>query len=231
MLSKFCSVLRVYSAIATTVLLVSLSLTGCAGPGGGTGVDEIPSAQLELPKDLPYDPIMKRSAPSLRHDAFYSVKEVGQNGQSQERFITNGRGFVAYSQEPGSFKRYYLYNFAAHTSLLVDSEEHTLKVVMDSPADEILLAYQLEKDNAKLPAEQRLGEKKIGKYDCVGYSYKVGDGKDAGTREDWFAKGLGLLVSQKFNRSGVITERTLTRYNPFCETTLLRLPQGFTLLK
>ena len=231
MLSKFCSVLRVYSAFATAVLLASLSLSGCSGPGGGTGVAEIPSAQLELPKDLPYDPVMRSSAPSLRHDAFYSVKEVGQNGQSQERFITNGRGFVAYSQEPGSFKRYYLYNFAAHTSLLVDSEEHTLKVTMSSPADDILLAYQLEKDNAKLPAEQRLGEKKIGKYDCVGYSYKVGEGKDAGTREDWFAKGLGLLVSQKLSRSGVTTERTLTRYNPYCEATLLRLPQGFTLLK
>lgn len=221
------------------------SLSGCGGGSSSLKTDEIHSAQLELPKDLPFSPLLNKSAPGLRHDAFYLVKKLDAKGVAvpessvnpkvigpQERFITNGRGFVAFSEDPGSFSKYYLFNFSGHTSLQIDTQEHTLKAVTETPADAILQAYQDEKSRSAVPKDRVLGSKKIGDYDCEGFLYKV-KGKDGveQTREDWFAKDKVLLVQQKIYGSSGGREITLRRFNPYCETTLLRLPEGFTLLK
>lgn len=226
------------------VLSAFTALSGCGGGSNSIKTDELHSAQLELPKDLPFSPLLNKSAPGLRHDAFYLVKKLDSKGVPeessanpkvigpQERFITNGRGFVAFSEDPGSFSKYYLFNFSGHTSLLIDTQEHTLKAVTETPADSILQAYQDEKSRSAVPKDRVLGSKKIGDYDCEGFLYKVkgNDGIEL-TREDWFAKDKVLLVQQRIYGASGGKEITLRRFNPYCETTLLRLPEGFTLLK
>lgn len=236
-----------FLALAFPVLLSSLAGCGQGGPSnsgaGGPGglADEVSQAQLELPKDLPYNPIIKSTAPNLRHDAFYDAKAL-KDGKLEkewkERFITNGHGFVAYSDDPGGWEHYYLYNYSGRTTLFIDTREHTLKPALTSMGDRIIDAYRLELDSNALPKEDRLGEKKFGKFTALGYLYKERSKEKQGEgevlTENWFAsQGPKVLVYQKISgpAAGQVLERTLSRCTPRCETVLLRIPQGFTLLK
>jgi len=215
------------SPVLLSCLLV-LSLGACQTIRDSP-IEEVNSSQLDLPKDLPYNPLINKSAPMLRHDAFYDckIKDGDKEIANSERFITNGKGFVAYSADPKFEGGYYLFNYSGHTSLLVDAREHTFKVAMSGPGDDIIKAYLRDRDRNSAPKESELGTKQIGKYECVGNSYKDGDT----TIEEWFAQKPNLLVSQKITRPGYVLTRMLTRFNPYCETSLLRLPQGFTLIK
>ncbi len=215
------------SPVLLAGLLVSV-LTACQTVRDSP-IEEVNSTTLDLPKDLPYNPLVDKSAPMLRHDAFYlcKIKEGDKEVENSERFITNGKGFVAYSADPKFDGGYYLFNYSGHTSLLVDAREHTFKVAMSGPGDDILRAYLHDRDRNTADKSTDLGTKKIGKWDCVGNIYKDGDT----TTEEWFAKNPPILVSQKITKPGYELDRTLTRYNTYCETSLLRLPQGFTLVK
>lgn len=213
------------SARLLPVLIALLLGSSACTPVRQSHIEEVSSSQLDLPKNLPFNPLLKSSAPSLRHDAFYKtlIKTSSEDRELTERFITNGKGFVAFSQDVKFDEGgYYLFNFSAHTSLLVNIRDHSFKVALDSPADPIIRAYQRQGEKG-----EDLGTKNIGTYVCHGTRYKVGED----TIEDWFGEKPEILVEQKITRAGYSLERRLSRYNPDCDTTLLRLPQGFTLVQ
>lgn len=185
----------------------------------------------DTPANLPYNKVIDKPFPAARIDCFYKT-ETDRNGKKEtldDRMITNGKGFVAYSLDPKFVDNgYYLFNFYGHSTFFVNLMERTYKVALTSPADDILIAYQDASDN-KLPKGVRtsLPGKKIGQYGCRGYFYKKGDT----TREEWFDVNTLALVKQTINRPGEKIERSLQRHNTNCETALLRLPGGFNLVK
>ena len=79
------------------------------------------------------------------------------------------------------------------------------------------------------PVITKLPVKKIDGGDCIGISYTT---KEGAKHEEWFDVQTRRLVDQTIDGpGGRKLSRHLQRANAFCETMLLRLPEGFTLQK
>lgn len=206
-----------------------LLVTGCS-PTNDTS-SPLAGSGDETPANLPFNKIIERPFPAARLDCFYKTK-IDRGGKKEfldDRLISNGKGFVAYSVDPKFVDNgYYLFNFYGRSSFFVNLMDRTYKVALQSPADDILLAYQ-DGSDSRLPPGYRsaLPGKKIGVYGCRGFSYKKGDT----TREEWFDTNTLALVKQTIVRPDEQIERVMQRHNTNCETALLRLPGGFTLIK
>ncbi|CAN5572445.1 hypothetical protein BH11CYA1_BH11CYA1_30790 [soil metagenome] len=220
-------ILRQLVAFATVFSSVALIGACTSSPTTSPAIGEGDGARSSSPSN----PLIEGDLPPVRVDTFYKT-ETKRGDKSEilnDRLISNGHGHVAYSVDPKMVDNgYYLYNFSGHTSYFVNLNDRTYKVALTSPGDDILRAYAdgfnthlTEKVKVPLPL------RKIGKYDCRGFSYKNGDT----TREEWFDNATFVLVEQSISRPGVKVKRSLTRANTFCETLLLRLPTGFTLIQ
>ena len=219
-LRQLVAVATVFSSVA---LIAACSLSPTTSPAIGEG-DGSRST-------LPCNPLLDGDLPPIRLDTFYKTDTTkGDKTETlNDRLISNGHGHVAYSVDPKMVDNgYYLFNFSGHTSYFINLNERSYKVALTSPGDDILRAYS-DGFNNQLTAKVRnsLPMRKIGKYDCRGFSYKNGDT----TREEWFDNASFVLVEQTINRPGEKIKRSLSRVNTFCETLLLRLPTGFTLIQ
>lgn len=212
-------------ALSALVILHMALLAGCAQQP-----DFVPGEVPETPAGTPYNKLLDKPNPQTRKDLFYRTT-IDRNGKTEvldDRMSSNGRGFVAYCVDPKFVDNgYYLFNFFGHSSYFVNLAERTYKVALTSPADDLLIAYQ-DAIDMRLPAGYRteLKTRKIGPYECRGFAYKTKDG----SREEWFDPTTLALVEQKIDRPGEKIERKLVRVKE-CETTLLRLPSGFNLVK
>lgn len=214
------------TALSSVALIAACTSTPTTSPAIGEGDGS--------PSNLPFNHLLEDGVgapPPIRADCFYKT-EITKGDKTEtlnDRLISNGHGHVAYSVDPKFVDNgYYLFNFSGHTSFFVNLTERSYKVALTSPGDDILRAYgdafsnrMTDKDREILPA------RKIGKYDCRGLLYKNGDS----TREEWLDTKTFLLVEQSITRPGEKIKRSLVRVNTFCETLLLRLPTGFTLIK
>jgi hypothetical protein len=211
---------------ALAVLNIAL-VSACSSPQQS---EFTPGQVPETPAGQPYNKILDRPNPPVRKDCFYktTIERGGKTEVLDDRMTSNGRGFVAYCIDPKFVDNgYYLFNFFGHSSYFVNLAERSYKVALTSPADDLLLAYQDAIDN-RLPASYRteLKPRKIGPYECRGFSYKIAGGQ----REEWIDKASLALVEQKIERTDEKVKRKLVRLQD-CETTLLRLPSGFNLAK
>lgn len=176
-----------------------------------------------------YDRVMIRTFPGPRCDVFYKTTQKGAKLQERkQRFVSNGRGFVAFCPDVETFADgYYLYNFYGKTSYEVDLKDRQYRPVGSSEFDEVLVAYQdYDRSHGKTEARS-LGEKQIGEYKCAGQIVE----RPGYTREDWFDLGSRLLVKQTLTRGDATLERNLTKVNAQMDTMLLRIPTGFTLIE
>jgi len=187
-------------------------------------------------KPLPFNHLLDGPFPPLRQDTFYTtyLEPAGENAVLNDRFVSSGKGFVAYCQKEGFDEGYYLYNFYGHSSYYVQIKDRSYKVAQTSPGDDIIAAYQVlianmgPKPPTLEPVATKLPAKKIDGADCRGISYTA---KDGAKHEEWFDAKTRCLVDQTIVSPGKKLSRHLKRFNPFCETMLLRLPQGYTLEK
>ena len=187
-------------------------------------------------KPLPFNQLLNGPFPPLRQDSFYTtyVEPGGEAALLHDRFVSNGKGFVAYCQKEGFDEGYYLYNFYGHSSFYVQIKDRTYKVALTSPGDDIISAFQVLIANSTFkplpgqPVATKLPAKKIDGFDCLGITYTA---KDGAKHEEWFDMKTRCLVDQTIESKGKKLSRHLKRFNAFCETMLLRMPQGFTLEK
>ena len=223
----------------TLIAVIGLCLLtqGCApskpdGNNGGTPfLDEAANV-----KPLPYDKLLDGAFPPLRQDAFYTtyIDEGGKKSTLHDRFVSNGKGFVAYCPEEGFDDGYYLYNFYGHNSYFVQIKERSYKATTKTPGDDLIIAFQAFTNSrmAHLPKGTgpyaKLPVKKIDDINCEGLQYTDPDGA---RREEWFEVESRRLRDQTIEGQSRKLTRHLKRANAFCETMLLRLPEGFTLEK
>jgi hypothetical protein len=187
-------------------------------------------------KPQPFNKLLNGAFPPLRQDTFYTTykDEGGKKESLDDRFVSNGKGFVAYCEKEGFDNGYYLYNFYGHSSYYVLIQDRVYRVALYSPGDDLILAYQVYTANLGAKPSRtgivatKLGTKKIDGADCAGLSYTT---KEGAKHEEWFDLQTNLLVDQTVERPGAKLSRHVKRLNPFCETMLLRLPEGFTLEK
>ncbi|MBS1994502.1 MAG: hypothetical protein JSS83_28510 [Cyanobacteria bacterium SZAS LIN-3] len=230
--------------------LCLLALQGCSPAKQGAAPGESATSYLSDGKDkvLPHNPLIDGAFPLLRQDTFYKTYRTagGKTVSLDDRFVSNGRGFVSYCENNSSAEGdpvgtgdgftngYYLYNFYGHSSFFVTIRDRTYKVAMTSPGDDLIRAYQMlyaAQRNKPLkgePAVTRLGPKTIDGLECIGVSYTDNDGSK---HEEWFESKSRRLIDQVVEREGEKLSRHLKRFNENCETMLLRLPEGFTLLE
>lgn len=206
---------------SSLALASSLVLGACGAPGGNS--DKIPGYEgTELPKDLPYSKLIRKIPPALRQDTFYKTEIEDKDGKRTltDRFVSNGRGFIAYAEDKTFIDGYYLFNFSGHSSLFVQPKERKVRVALVTPADNLILAYE---DYVAHAGSEPLGNKEIAGHDCEGFRFSKGDQKI----ENWYDRKNNLLVAQRAEAPGLKIDRQLVRFNPVCETTFLRLPQGY----
>lgn len=203
-------------------------LNACSAVNNNNESDSEPG--MAAPPNFPHNKLLNGSFPTFRLDCFFDTT-INRNGEIEklnDRMMSTGRGFVGYSTDfRFVVKGYYLFNFYGNTSYFVSVPDHTYRVALTSPADDILSAYQDCRGKEKASIRKELGDKKIGDHLCHGFSYKDA----AFSREDWFDKSNYALVQQHVERPGEIIDRKLSRFNTYCETTLLRLPSGFNFVK
>lgn len=183
-----------------------------------------------------FDRVMIRTFPGPRCDVFYKTVQKApaqaiaseKQQERRQRFVSNGRGFVAFCPNVETFADgYYLYNFYGKTSYEVDLNDRQYRPVGSSEFDEVLIAYQdYDQTHGKTEARS-LGDKQIGDYKCTGQIVE----RPGYTREDWFDLGSRLLIKQTLTKNNVTTERNLTKVNPQMDTMLLRIPTGFALIE
>jgi hypothetical protein len=187
-------------------------------------------------KPLPFNKLLDGSFPPLRQDSFYTtyIDEGGKKTTLNDRFVSSGKGFVAYCEKDGFDDGYYLYNFYGHSSYYVLIKDRVYKVALTSPGDNLLSAYQaIGSSDSRRPRKEgpvitKLAAKKIDGIDCQGISYTT---KEGAKHEEWFDLATHRLIDQTVEGPGLNLSRHLKRANAFCETMLLRLPEGFTLEK
>jgi hypothetical protein len=187
-------------------------------------------------KPVPYNKLLDGSFPSLRQDSFYTTykEENGKKDTLDDRFVSNGKGFVAYSEQAGFDHGYYLYNFYGHTSFYVVIPDRSYRVALTSPGDDLIYAYQMlsQSRRSKAPAGStevtKLGTKTFDGADCQGLSYTD---KDGAKHEEWFAQSDNRLIDQTVEGPRRKLSRHLKRANAICDTIMLRLPEGYTLEK
>lgn len=209
--------------------LAVLTLTACGIVNNNKeSTDSEPG--MAAPASFPHNKLLNKAYPNFRLDCFFDT-EIDRNGKVEtlhDRMISTGRGFVGYSTDNHfGLDGYYLFNFFGNTSYYVSVPEHSYKVAMTSPADDILRAYQDYRGKDETGARKELGVSQIGEHLCRGFAYKDA----AVSREDWFDCKNFALVKQRIERPGEVINRKLVRFNPFVETTLLRLPSGFNFVK
>src|ERR1700679_1065944 len=177
-------------------------------------------------KPLPFNQLLNGSFPPLRQDAFYTTykDEGGKTTTLHDRFVSNGKGFVAYCEKEGFDQGYYLYNFYGHSSYYVLIQERIYKVALTSPGDDLISAFQVRDANRGPrppivgPVATKLPAKKIDDMDCQGLSYTT---KEGAKHEEWFDLKTHRLIDQTIERPGLKLTRHLKRANAFCETMLL----------
>ncbi|MBU6451163.1 MAG: hypothetical protein KGS72_05245 [Cyanobacteria bacterium REEB67] len=204
---------------------------GCGSSSKPEGTTPYLGEDPGMTKANPHDPLIDGAFPALRQDTFYTtyIEEGAKKTTLNDRFVANGKGFVAYCSEPGFDNGYYLYNFYGHTSYFVLIKDRTYKTVLASPADDLIVAYQ----HVHRPElTKKIGEDKVTNLknrvidgtECQGISYSFQGAK----HEDWLDAKSGRIVEQTIEKGDRKIKRYLKRFNNDCDTMLLRLPQGFT---
>ena len=140
---------------AMQFLLLMLGLFVLTPGCGGPSKPEVSTPFMDeagKEKALPFNKLLNGSFPPLRQDTFYTTykEEGGKKETIGDRFVSNGKGFVAYCEGEAFDHGYYLYNFYGHSSYYVVIADRTYKVALTSPADEILSAYQVYSSNQEL---------------------------------------------------------------------------------
>jgi hypothetical protein len=227
---------RPYRSLAGSVLGLAVGLAclvaqGCGSSSKPEGTTPFLGEDPATTKANPHDPLIDGAFPALRQDTFYTtyIDDGGKKTTLNDRFVANGKGFVAYCSEPGFDNGYYLYNFYGHTSYFVLIKDRTYKTVLSSPADDLIVAYQHvhRPELTKKSGDDKVTNLKnrvIDGTDCEGISYTF----QGARHEDWFDAKSGRIVEQTVENGARKIKRYLKRFNNDCDTMLLRLPQGFT---